>query len=29
MARFWRSRLVEELLARGEGDLSRPEELSP
>ena len=29
MARFWRSRLVEELLARGEGELSRPEELSP
>jgi DNA gyrase subunit A len=28
MARFWRSRLVEELLARGEGDLSRPEGLS-
>ncbi len=28
MARFWRSKLVEELLARGEGDLSRPEELS-
>jgi DNA gyrase subunit A len=28
MARFWRSRLVEEMLARGEGDLARPEELS-
>ena len=28
MARFWRSRLVEELLARGEGQMSRPEGLS-
>ncbi|HET9405316.1 MAG TPA: DNA gyrase subunit A [Burkholderiales bacterium] len=28
MARFWRSRLVEELLARGEGPASRPEGLS-
>jgi DNA gyrase subunit A len=28
MARFWRSRLVEELLARGEGPVSRPEGLS-
>ncbi|HEU0289285.1 MAG TPA: DNA gyrase subunit A [Burkholderiales bacterium] len=28
MARFWRSRLVEELLARGEGAVSRPEGLS-
>ncbi len=28
MARFWRSRLVEELLARGEGQVSRPEGLS-
>ena len=29
MARFWRSRLVEELLARSEGMESRPEGLSP
>jgi DNA gyrase subunit A len=29
MARFWRSTLVEELLARGEGQSSRPEGLSP
>jgi len=29
MARFWRSKLVEELLARGEGQVSRPEGLSP
>ena len=29
MARFWRSKLVEELLARSEGPLSRPEELAP
>ncbi len=28
MARFWRSRLVEELLARGEGQASRPAGLS-
>jgi len=28
MARFWRSRLVEELLARSEGQVSRPEGLS-
>ncbi|MBI3045055.1 MAG: DNA gyrase subunit A [Betaproteobacteria bacterium] len=28
MARFWRSRLVEELLARGEGPVSRPEGLA-
>jgi DNA gyrase subunit A len=28
MARFWRSKLVEELLARSEGQLSRPEGLS-
>ena len=29
MARFWRSKLVEELLARGEGQVSRPDGLSP
>jgi DNA gyrase subunit A len=29
MARVWRSRLVEELLARSEGQSSRPEALSP
>jgi DNA gyrase subunit A len=29
MARFWRSKLVEELLARGEGQVSRPEGLLP
>jgi DNA gyrase subunit A len=29
MRRFWRSKLVEELLARGEGQVSRPEGLSP
>ncbi|OGA24876.1 MAG: DNA gyrase subunit A [Betaproteobacteria bacterium RIFCSPLOWO2_02_FULL_67_26] len=29
MARFWRSMLVEEMLARGEGQVSRPEGLSP
>jgi DNA gyrase subunit A len=29
MSRFWRSRLVEELLAKGEGPVSRPEGLSP
>jgi len=29
MARFWRSKLVEELLARSEGPVSRPEGLSP
>jgi DNA gyrase subunit A len=29
MARFWRSKLVEELLARGEGQGSRPEGLPP
>ncbi len=29
MLRFWRSRLVEELLARGEGDVARPEGLAP
>jgi DNA gyrase subunit A len=29
MARFWRSKLVEEMLARGEGQVSRPEGLSP
>src|SRR6185369_8598868 len=28
MARFWRSRLVEELLARGGGQLSRPDGLA-
>jgi len=28
MARFWRSRLVEELLARGDGPVSRPEGLA-
>ncbi|OGA47011.1 MAG: DNA gyrase subunit A [Betaproteobacteria bacterium RIFCSPLOWO2_12_FULL_62_13] len=28
MERFWRSRLVEEMLARGEGEASRPEGLS-
>ncbi|MFN7085815.1 MAG: DNA gyrase subunit A [Burkholderiales bacterium] len=28
MARFWRSRLVEEMLARSEGDVSRPEGLA-
>ncbi len=28
MARFWRSKLVEEMLARGEGPVSRPEGLS-
>jgi DNA gyrase subunit A len=29
MARFWRSRLVEDMLARGEGPASRPEGLAP
>jgi DNA gyrase subunit A len=29
MRRFWRSKLVEELLARSEGQVSRPEGLSP
>jgi len=29
MSRFWRSRLVEDLLAKGEGPASRPEGLSP
>jgi len=29
MARFWRSKLVEEMLARGEGQVSRPEGLLP
>ncbi len=29
MSRFWRSRLVEELLVRGDGPASRPEGLSP
>src|SRR5689334_15914665 len=29
MNRFWRSKLVEEMLARGEGPVSRPEGLSP
>jgi DNA gyrase subunit A len=29
MARFWHSKLVEELLARSEGQVSRPEGLSP
>ncbi|MDH5536381.1 MAG: DNA gyrase subunit A, partial [Betaproteobacteria bacterium] len=29
MGRFWRSKLVEELLARGEGQVSRPEGLAP
>jgi DNA gyrase subunit A len=29
MGRFWRSTLVEEMLARGEGQASRPEGLSP
>jgi DNA gyrase subunit A len=29
MARFWRSRLVEEMLARAEGPVSRPEGLAP
>jgi DNA gyrase subunit A len=29
MARFWHSKLVEELLARGAGQVSRPEGLSP
>ncbi|HSN39351.1 MAG TPA: DNA gyrase subunit A [Burkholderiales bacterium] len=29
MARFWRSRLVEEMLARAEGHASRPEGLAP
>jgi len=29
MGRFWRSKLVEDLLARAEGDASRPEGLSP
>ena len=29
MARFWRSKLVEELLARSEGQASRPEGLTP
>ena len=29
MSRFWRSKLVEDLLARGEGTASRPEGLAP